>query len=64
LTQVLADLAAGKLFIVIDALDEARLKVNESSFNSFLASVGPISVSSRPASSSGMPRCWTRSRFC
>ena len=32
LPQVLADLMAGNLFFVIDALDEARLKVTESAF--------------------------------
>ena len=39
LAAVMGDLAAGKLFLVIDALDEARLKVSEPSFYDFLTDI-------------------------
>lgn len=39
LAAVMGDLASGKLFFVIDALDEARLKVSEPSFYDFLTDI-------------------------
>jgi hypothetical protein len=39
LAAVMGQLASGKLFLVIDALDEARLKVSEPSFYDFLSDI-------------------------
>jgi hypothetical protein len=44
LGNVLSDIRSGNLFVVIDALDEARLKVNETAFLDFLSNLANLTV--------------------
>jgi hypothetical protein len=50
LGNVYAELQAGRLFLVIDALDEARMKVNEAAFFAFLGDIAHLAKQSKGTS--------------
>lgn len=45
-SQAISALTSGKMFLVVDALDEARIKANEASFEAFIRDIAGIARSS------------------